>query len=105
MTSKHETISIYLSPSSGSTDLAPIAANYFIHLNNGAYATMNLPDVGVMAGQSLTFITTNSSYESSLSLSGPIWLSDSSFDLTSPVSVTLLSDGNRWWVTNYFTGP
>lgn len=103
MTIKHLLPNIFLTPSNGSSSLDNVAANYFIHLNSGVYATATLPDVAVMSGQSLTFVSTNSSYESNFSIEGPIHLSDTSYNLTTPCSVTLLSDGTRWWITSEFS--
>jgi len=103
MSIKHLQPNIYFTPSNGNIDLDAVAANYFIHLNNGTHGTATLPDVAVMSGQSLTFVNTASSFESSFSIQGPIWISDSSYNLTQPASVTLLSDGTRWWITSAFT--
>ena len=103
MSVKHFQPSIHLTPSSGNIDLDPIAANYFIHLNVGVFGTVTLPDVAIMNGQSLTFVMTNSNFEASFSIQGPIWISDSTYNLTQPASVTFLSDGNRWWITSAFT--
>lgn len=103
MSIKHLIPNIYLSVSNGNVDLDPIAANYFIHLSNGIHGTATLPDAGVMSGQSLTFVNTASSFESTFSILGPIWISDNSYNLGVPSSVTLLSDGNRWWITSAFS--
>lgn len=105
MSIKHLQPNIYLTPTSGTTTLECVAANYFITMTSGVYATVNLPDVNLMSGQSLTFVVTSSSYESGFSIEGPIWLSDTSFSLNSPSSVTFLSNGSRWWITSYFAGP
>lgn len=105
MSIKHLVPNIYLHPSNGTSTLDPVAANYFVTLSMGSYATVNLPDVGVMSGQSLTFVLTSPLYEASFTIAGPIWISDSTFGLNAPSSVTFLSDGNRWWITNYFGGP
>ena len=83
------------------TTLGDVSANYFVTLSYSWY-TVTLPDVEVMCGESLTFVVTNSNYEGRCTLSGPIDVSDSSYALTAPGSVTLLSDGNRWWITSVF---
>ena len=103
MSVRHLIPSIHITASNGNIDLDPIAANYFIHLNVGTYGTVTLPDVALMNGQSLTFVMTNSNFEASFSIQGPIWISDTSYDLTQPASVTFLSDGIRWWITSAFT--
>lgn len=98
--SKHTKQNIYLTIANNGQTLGVVSANYFVHIDNGNNFSVTLPDVSAMVGESLTFVTTNSSYESNFAISGPIDISDSSYSLTIPSSVTFLSDGTRWWVTN-----
>jgi hypothetical protein len=82
--------------------LPAVEANYFVDVQSGYSYAVTLPNVEVMAGKSITFVSTNTFYEAWFSIYGPIYVNDTYFTLNAYASVTFLSDGTRWWITSYY---
>ena len=100
MSVKHTTQNFYVTESWDGNTLPNIAGTYFCAIDEGYSVNINLPDPGVMSGESLIFVYTLNNGESQISLNGNInSQSGNSFTMNYQQSVSFISDGTTWWVT------
>ncbi len=79
-------------------------ASVFFCSSNFYYTTVNLPDASIMLGKELKFINVANTYEGSFNIDGPFFDSSSGYNLNGfGHTLTIISDGNVWWVLNQFT--
>lgn len=100
---KHEKSNIALTEANDGQNVPCVNANFFCNIAESTNINMNLPDPAIMSGHSITFTYVTNNGESQITLNGVIGLSDSSFSMNNPSSVTFLSDGTTWWITANFS--
>ena len=100
---KHEKPNITLTEANNGQNVPSVNANFFCNIAESNSISMNLPDPAVMSGHSITFTYVTNNGESQITLNGTIGLSDTTFTMNNPQSVTFLSDGATWWITAAFS--
>ena len=100
---KHAKPNITLTEANNGQNVPCVDANFFCNISENSYVDVNLPDPSVMSGHSITFTYVTFNSESGITLNGTIGLSDTTFSMNYPQSVTFLSDGSTWWITAAFS--